>query len=89
MALKSDIVYRHKDTERTMPEWIGYMFVKRLYRSVRTGEIIHRNMLNFDFPYGWRYDLQRAFEVMAELEIPYDVIMEEELDVFASRLDYC
>lgn len=87
-VLKSDIHYRHRDMEKVIPEGVEYMLSKRLFRSVRTGEVIHRDMLNFDFPYGWRYDLLRAFEVMADLEIPYDPRMDEGLGILVGRLDY-
>jgi hypothetical protein len=85
---KSDLTYRLKDIERAIPPGIEYILTKRLFRSARTGEIIHKDMLNFDFPYSWRYDLLRVLEVLAELRFPYDMRMAEGLDIIVERLDY-
>ncbi|PKK94739.1 MAG: hypothetical protein CVV60_04900 [Tenericutes bacterium HGW-Tenericutes-5] len=64
-----------------------YILTKRLFKSVRTGEIIHKDMLKFPFPHGWKYDMLRALYVMANLNIPYDERMEDGLNNIINRLD--
>ncbi len=84
---KSGYTYRLKDIEEQIPRGVEYILTKRLFRSVRTNEIIHKEMITLYFPYGWRYDILRALTVMKELDIPYDERMEDALDLISSRLD--
>jgi hypothetical protein len=79
--------YRLSEVEAAIPEAIKYILTKKLFRSVRTNEIIHQDMLMFPFPYGWKYDILRALTVMAEFKYPYDERMEEALSILLERLD--
>ncbi len=85
--IKMGYIYRSKEIELKASEGIEYILSKRLFRSVRTGEVIHKSMLEFTFPYNWRYDILRALEVMCELKHEYDERMKDAIDTIIDRLD--
>ncbi|MCF7924515.1 MAG: hypothetical protein K9L64_05345 [Candidatus Izimaplasma sp.] len=95
-VLEAFYVYKHlgcsylidKINEKIF-DGVEYILSKKMFRSVRTNQIIHKDMLSFPFPYGWKYDILRAFTVMANLNIPYDIRMKESLNYIKSKLDYC
>jgi hypothetical protein len=79
--------YRIDDIDQMIPKGVLYILSKRLFRSVHTNEIIHKDMLSYPFPYGWKYDILRALTVFVDLDIPYDQKMEEGLIMLVNRLD--
>lgn len=85
--IKEGYSYRIKEIKAKIPEGIEYILTKNLFRSVRTKEIIHQDMLIFPFPYGWKYDILRALTIMAELKFDYDERMKEALNIIIERLD--
>ena len=85
--IKQGYEYRITEIKTKIPAGIEYILTKKLFRSKRTNEIIHQDMLMFPFPYGWKYDFLRALTVMAELKHPYDVRMKEGLSIIIERLD--
>jgi len=79
--------YRLQEINEGCKTGSEYILTKRLFKSVRTGETIRKDMLKFPFPYGWKYDVLRALYVMANLNIPYDERMEDGLKYILNRLD--
>ncbi len=79
--------YRLSEIKAATPEAIEYILTKKLFRSVRTNEVIHQDMLMFPFPYGWKYDILRALTVLTEFRYPYDERMAEGLSIIIERLD--
>jgi hypothetical protein len=79
--------YRLQEINEGCKTGSEYILTKRLFKSVKTGETIHKDMLKFPFPYGWKYDILRALYVMANLNIPYDERMEDGLKSILNRLD--
>jgi len=84
---KQGYKYRLDEIKNIIPQAVEYLLTKSLFRSVRTKNIIHKDMLSFPFPYGWKYDILRALFIMAELDIPYDYRMQEALEIIKNRLD--
>ena len=85
--LENGYKYRIKEILAKIPQGAEYVLTKKLFRSVTTGEVIHKDMLNLPFPYGWKYDILRALYVMATLKITYDTRMEEALNLIIMKLD--
>jgi len=79
--------YRVEDIKNGILSGSEYMLSKRLFKSVRTNQIIHNDMLKFPFPYGWKYDILRALYVMANLDISYDERMKDAISIIIDRLD--
>ena len=85
--IKNGYTYRLDNIFQMIPKSVSFILSKRLFRSVTTHEIIHKDMLSFPFPYGWKYDILRALTVFVNLDIPYDKKMEEGLNIIITRLD--
>lgn len=79
--------YRLEEINEGCKTGSEYILTKRLFKSVRTGETIHKDMLKNPFPYGWKYDMLRALYVMSILDISYDKRMEDGLKNVINRLD--
>ncbi|MFP4186589.1 MAG: hypothetical protein ACLFSU_00285 [Acholeplasmataceae bacterium] len=80
-VLGAGVLEPKEEIERAILSGIEFILRERLFHS-------ERDVLNFDFPYGWRYDMLRALEAMADYGFPLDVRMEEGLDLLVGRLDY-
>ncbi|MCK7487036.1 MAG: hypothetical protein MZU97_17160 [Bacillus subtilis] len=83
---QSSFTYRIDEIERAIPNAVEFLLSKRLFRSVRTGEIIHPTMLETPYPAGWKYDILRALEFCALQGVPYDPRMDEALDILEARI---
>jgi hypothetical protein len=51
----------------------------RLYRSDRTGAVIHRQFLQLNHPPRWHYDILRALDYFRDAGVPYDRRMADAL----------
>jgi hypothetical protein len=85
--LENGYNYRVNDILKALPKGIEYILTKKLFKSVRTGEIINWDMLKNPFPYGWKYDYMRALYIFAKLNVDYDPRMDDALEYAISRLD--
>lgn len=66
---------------------VEFILKKHLFRSVRTGEIIHPDMLKWRFPQGWRYSVIRALDCFQRMGIPHDPRMEEGIQYLIDHAD--
>ena len=56
-----------------------FMLLKDLFRSRRTKQVIHQDMMKFHYPHRWKYDCYRALDYFQTINFPYDPRMEEAL----------
>jgi len=73
--------YRQKELIAIEMEASEFLIRHHLFRSDRTSEIINPAMLHIAYPTRWKYDILRALEYFRKAEAPYDVRMQEALDV--------
>ncbi|HEU5100311.1 MAG TPA: hypothetical protein VFU22_14885 [Roseiflexaceae bacterium] len=64
---------------------IELMLQHRLYKSDKTGELIHKNFTMLSFPYRWHYDLLRGLEYFARAGAPRDSRAQDAIDVLKQR----
>ncbi len=57
----------------------------RLYRSDKTGEIIHKSMTRMLFPPRWHYEFFRALDHFQNVNAPYDERLQEPIDLLLSK----
>lgn len=57
----------------------------RLFKSDRTGEIIHKDMLKFAFPPRWKYNILRALDYFRAARVPWDERMADALGMVLSK----
>lgn len=62
-----------------------FLLMHQLYKSDRTGEVIHKDFLRLSFPGRWRYDILRALDHFQDAGIAWDDRMESALGVLLNK----
>ncbi len=72
----------HDDAARRGRE---FFLEHRLYKSHRTGEIVHPSFTRFSFPPRWFYDVLRGLEYFASVRAPHDERLDDALELLRSK----
>ena len=62
-----------------------YLLKRRLFRSLRTGEIVKKSWLRFAYPPFWHYDVLRALDYFRNAKVKPDERIREAIEVVAKR----
>ncbi|HEY6766583.1 MAG TPA: hypothetical protein VI386_17625, partial [Candidatus Sulfotelmatobacter sp.] len=62
-----------------------YLLDRRMFRSLRTGEVIHKRWLRFSFPMFWHYDVLRGLDYLRAPGIKPDSRAGEAIEVVMER----
>jgi hypothetical protein len=62
-----------------------YLLERRLFRSLRTGEVIDKRWLRFSFPTYWHYDVLRGLDYLRGAGVKPDSRVREAVEVVAQR----
>ncbi|MBV8828300.1 MAG: hypothetical protein JO108_03635, partial [Acidobacteriaceae bacterium] len=62
-----------------------YLLDRRLFRSLRTDEIINKRWLRFSFPPFWRYDVLRGLDYLRNARVRPDSRAREAVEVVVAR----
>jgi hypothetical protein len=62
-----------------------FLLAHRLFRSHRTGEVIHPVLLRLAFPPRWHYDILRALDFFQAVEAPRDERLAEAIEVLRRK----
>ena len=79
--LANGYIYRAAELEAVVSQAEEFMLRHRLFRSDRTGEIIHPRFLMLSYPSHWFYDILRALDYFRSVSAAYDPRMQDALDV--------
>lgn len=63
----------------------AYLLERRLFRSLRTGEVIDKRWLRFSFPTFWHYDVLRGLDYFRSAGFKPDSRFREAIDVVVQR----
>jgi hypothetical protein len=63
----------------------AFLLQHRLFKSDKTGEVIHKNMLVFSYPFRYKYNILRALDYFRWADRPYDSRMDDALDIIESK----
>ncbi len=63
----------------------NYLLERRMFRSLRTGEVIDKRWLRFSFPAFWHYDVLRGLDYLREAGIKPDSRVDEAIEVVMER----
>ncbi len=77
--------YRSEELERIAAESREFILQHRLYKSDRTGKIIHKDMLRLSFPSRWKYNILRGLDYFQRAGIPWDERMEDALEILLEK----
>jgi len=84
---KNEYDYRFNDVLKVLPKAWQFLLKKRLFRSVRTKEIINKDMNSFHYPVRWKYDAFRALEYFQSIKHPFDIRMQEAIDIILKQME--
>jgi hypothetical protein len=62
-----------------------YLLDRRMFRSLRTGEVIDKRWLRFSFPTFWHYDVLRGLDYLRNAGIPPDSRAREAVQIVIQR----
>lgn len=77
--------YRLAEIKESLPAAWEFILRKKLFRSVRSGEIIDLKMLMLSYPCRWKYDILRCMDYFASVQKSYDDRMEEALGLIIHK----
>jgi len=83
--LKNGYEYRREEVLTSIFSAEDFVLRKHLFRSERTGEIIHKAMIECHYPERWHYDLFRGLEYFQSVQKPYEERMNEALDIVEAK----
>src|SRR5262249_46451069 len=63
----------------------NYLLARRMYRSLRTGEVIDKRWLRFSFPTFWHYDVLRGIDYLRNAEIKPDSRVRDAVETVIAR----
>jgi hypothetical protein len=63
----------------------GYLLDRRLFRSLRSGEVIDRHWLRFAFTTAWHYDVLRGLDYLRKAGVAPDARVDEAVDSVRRR----
>ena len=83
--LKNGYQYRKKDIQTASAEILKFLLIHRLFKSDKTGEIIHKDFLRLAYPGRWRYDILRALDAFRDAGFSWDERMQDAIDVLREK----
>ena len=63
----------------------NYLLDRRMFRSLRTGEVINKRWLRFSFPTFWHYDVLRGLDYLRNAGIRPDSRVREAIEIVIER----
>jgi hypothetical protein len=63
----------------------NYLLERRMFRSLRTGEVIDKRWLRFTYPTHWHYDVLRGLDYLRNAGIKPDSRVDEAIEVVIAR----
>ncbi len=64
---------------------LEFVLQHRLFKSDKTGEIIHPNFTLLSYPHRWYYNVLRGLAYFARVSAPYDERLQDAIDLLKSR----
>ena len=78
--------YRLTEIEQQVAVGQEYLLKRNLFKSLKSGEAIHQDMISFHYPFRWKYDCFRALEYFVHIGHPYDSRMQDALTLEKTAL---
>jgi hypothetical protein len=63
----------------------NYLLERRMFRSLRTGEVVDKRWLRFSFPTFWHYDVLRGLDYLRNAGIKADRRIREAIEIVGKR----
>ena len=82
---KANYDYRLDDINNAMVTAQEFLLMHRLYKSDRTGEIIHKDFLKLAYPSRWKYDILRCLDYFQYSGQPWDERMSDAVESLLAK----
>ena len=82
---KNGYTYRLEELRAVKKTAIELLLCHQLFRSDRTGKIIHKNFLRLSYPRRWKYDILSALDYFQYAETPWDDRMQAAVNVLLEK----
>ena len=82
---KNGYTYRLDELEKIAAESREFILMHRLYKSDKTGEVIHKKFTMLSYPSRWFYDILRALDYFQFAKVDYDPRMQDALDILKKK----
>jgi hypothetical protein len=69
---RNGYAYRRDEVESAERAAREFLLLHQLYKSDRTGEVIHKDFTRLSFPGRWRYDILRALDYFQDAGVGWD-----------------
>lgn len=83
--VKQGYTYRKDILQSIKSRAIEFLLQHQLFKSDRTGEIIHKDFLKLSYPSRWKYDILRALDYLQEERHLWDTRLQAAVDVLHSK----
>jgi len=77
--------YNYNEIQTAIARAIEFLLEHKLYKSHRTGAIVHKNLTLFSFPPHWHYDVLRALDFCRDLNCALDPRMQDALNLVREK----
>lgn len=77
--------YRLNELKLAQQSAHEFILMHKLFRSDKTGKIIHQDFLKFHYPCRWRYDVLRALDYFQLAAIEYDKRMDDAINLVLKK----
>ena len=82
---KNGYTYRVDELDKIAAEAREFILMHRLYKSDKTGEIIHKKFTMLSYPSRWFYDILRALDYFQSADVDYNPRMQDALDLLLKK----
>ena len=83
--LRKGYTYRKAEVLEAQKTSLEFILLHRLFRSDRTGDIIHKDFLKLSYPGRWRFDILRALDHFQDAGFSWDNRMQNAVDVLLAK----
>ena len=85
---KNGYTYRLKELLECKESSIEFLLQHQLFRSDRTGDIIHNDFLKMHYPFRWRYDFLRALDFLQYSGAKWDERLRSAIDWLLNKRNF-
>lgn len=77
--------YKLESVRRMIRDCADFLLLHRLFRSDRTGKVIHPDFLKLSYPPRWKYNILRALDAFRHAKIEWHPNMQDAVDVILAK----
>jgi hypothetical protein len=84
--VKNGYSYKVFEVKEAIPKGIACLLDRELFKDKKTGKPIHQSIIDCHYPARWKYDILRVLEYLASIRYPYDIRMEDAIQLIIHKM---